>query len=255
MFKKIKQNGKRLIIVGDIHGSLTKLIESLEYIGFDTDYDTLVSVGDLIDRGPENLETLEWFEKAIKSGNVHMVRGNHDDFLVEFAEVQAEYLAKNPNIKLPAGVSSLWMNNGGSWAAGLPAETIQHHAAWLKEQPYQLEILTDNGLKYGVVHAEIWDDWEITKAGLDTNRTQQRLTWGRTKIQQAAQGYASRAEGVDVLFCGHSVVQAATTVGNQVYLDTGAVFDKLYNTEIPGAFSFAIIHPNTGKIDIVRSNI
>lgn len=255
MFKQVNQNGSRILVVGDIHGCLTKLFAALKSLNYNPLEDTLISVGDLIDRGPENLETLEWFEKAIKSGNVHMVRGNHDDFLVEFAEVQAEYLAKNPNIKLPAGVSGLWMNNGGSWAAGLPAETIQHHAAWLKEQPYQLEILTDNGLKYGVVHAEIWDDWEITKAGLNTNRTQQRLTWGRTKIQQAAQGYTSRAEGVEVLFCGHSVVQTATTVGNQIYLDTGAVFGKLYDTEIPGAFSFAIIQPNTGKIDIVRTNI
>lgn len=254
MLKKIKQDGKRIVIVGDIHGCLTKLIESLETIGFNQN-DILISVGDLIDRGPENLETLEWFEHMIDCGFAHMVRGNHDDFLVEFAEVQAEYYSKNPDRRLPAGVSSLWVGNGGGWANNVGYECIQHHAAWLKEQPFLLEIELDNGDTVGVVHAEVWDDWDITKSNIHTNRTQQRLTWGRTKIQQFQQGYTSRAEGVKTLFCGHSVVKKATQVGNQVYLDTGAVFGSLYDTEVPGRFTFAIIHPNCENHYIHDCNI
>lgn len=245
MFKKIKQNGRRIIIVGDVHGCLTKLCQALHSVCYDPFTDLLVSVGDLIDRGPENIETLEWFEELIASRAGYMVRGNHDEFLVEFAEVQANFLAKNPSVKLPAGVSNLWMQNGGGWAANLPSEVIQHHAAWIKEQPFQLEIELDTGDSVGVVHAEIWEDWEGTKNQLHTNRTQQRVTWGRTKIQQFQQGYSSRAEGIKTLFCGHSVVKNSVQVGNQVYLDTGAVFGSLYDTEVQGRFTFAIINPNS----------
>ena len=69
----------RLFVVGDLHGCYTLLMNKLEELEFNFQQDLLVSVGDLVDRGQENLECLSlinepWF-KAI--------RGNHEQMCIE----------------------------------------------------------------------------------------------------------------------------------------------------------------------------
>ena len=248
MFKKIKQNGRRLIIVGDVHGSLTKLLDALASVKYSVEDDILVFTGDLIDRGKENAATLEWVSSLLKSERAYAVLGNHDDFMVEWADA---YLASD-KLVFPEH-SEIWMRNGGAWAKELPMEWLVSHAAWMRELPLMIEIELDSGHRTGVVHAELWHPWGTTADIIHHNGIKERLIWGRSKIYQfKTQGLISTTAGVDMLFCGHSVVNAPTKVGNQYYLDTGAVFDKLYDTEERGAFSFGIIQPNATKPTVVK---
>ncbi len=46
--------------VGDIQGCLEPLQRLLEQVAFDPQHDQLISVGDLINRGPESLGTLRF---------------------------------------------------------------------------------------------------------------------------------------------------------------------------------------------------
>ena len=48
----------------------------LDKVQFNLDKDRLWSVGDLVNRGPDNLKTLRWFFEH--RDNVTMVLGNHD---------------------------------------------------------------------------------------------------------------------------------------------------------------------------------
>ncbi|MGU0202552.1 metallophosphoesterase, partial [Acinetobacter baumannii] len=48
----------KLYAVGDIHGCYNLLMNRLKEIGFDFDNDLLVAVGDLVDRGTQNLECI-----------------------------------------------------------------------------------------------------------------------------------------------------------------------------------------------------
>ena len=66
--------GSRTIVVGDIHGCYDELISLLDKVGFGAD-DRLVSVGDLITKGPKNREVLDLF---IKEPRLSAVIGNHD---------------------------------------------------------------------------------------------------------------------------------------------------------------------------------
>ena len=50
----------RRIVVGDIHGCYDELMELLEKVGIGDD-DRIVSVGDLITKGPKSKEVLELF--------------------------------------------------------------------------------------------------------------------------------------------------------------------------------------------------
>jgi len=50
----------RTIVVGDIHGCYDKLMQLLDKVGF-AQSDRLVSVGDLITKGPKSREVLDLF--------------------------------------------------------------------------------------------------------------------------------------------------------------------------------------------------
>ena len=49
---------KQVYVVGDIHMKTEPLYKALEALSFDTSKDILVSVGDLIDRGPDAPECI-----------------------------------------------------------------------------------------------------------------------------------------------------------------------------------------------------
>ena len=64
----------RTIVVGDIHGCYDELTDLLEKVDFGAD-DRLVSVGDLITKGPKSREVLELF---MTDARCTTVIGNHD---------------------------------------------------------------------------------------------------------------------------------------------------------------------------------
>jgi serine/threonine protein phosphatase 1 len=64
----------RTIIVGDIHGCYTELVELLDQIGAQPD-DLLISVGDLVDRGPAPGEVVRLFRER---PNSVALAGNHE---------------------------------------------------------------------------------------------------------------------------------------------------------------------------------
>lgn len=66
--------GSRTIVIGDIHGCYDELEDLLAEVQFAAD-DRLVSVGDLITKGPKSREVLERF---ITDPQFSAVMGNHD---------------------------------------------------------------------------------------------------------------------------------------------------------------------------------
>ena len=73
-------------IIGDVHGCATKLKDLLGELGYHPDgagvyrrlERTAVFVGDLIDRGEEQLEVLELVKKMVDAGSAKIVMGNHE---------------------------------------------------------------------------------------------------------------------------------------------------------------------------------
>lgn len=70
----------RDFVVGDLHGQRPLLEARLAAVGFDPRIDRVFSVGDLIDRGPDSLETLALIEEPW----FHAVLGNHELMLLHF---------------------------------------------------------------------------------------------------------------------------------------------------------------------------
>lgn len=104
----------KYFITSDIHSYYSVLKQELEKQGFDKDRDTLITLGDNFDRGDESWEMYKFLSKL---PNVILVRGNHEDLLVDMVErgyslshdyynktvktvwdVYEHYLGKNENL-------------------------------------------------------------------------------------------------------------------------------------------------------------
>ena len=68
---------QRIFVIGDIHGCYTPLKEFFDSVGGPVDSDLYVFVGDYLDRGLENRETLEFLSKFYNNRNFMFLEGNH----------------------------------------------------------------------------------------------------------------------------------------------------------------------------------
>lgn len=210
MIKKLKKNTVGTdYFVGDIHGCYDKLMDKLSDIKFDFHNDRLISVGDLVDRGPDSVKCLN----LLKEPWFHAVSGNHEDMMVRTF--------------LRQWSSDNYMQNGGKWFFHLPYEQ-QEELTLLADTKMTLviEVETDIGT-IGVIHANAPDDWQKyhqlddDEDFFDDNLVEDTL-WGRSRIYGSQDG---RVKGIDYVVVGHTPVDYVIALDNIVYIDTGAVYD------------------------------
>ncbi|KAH7185510.1 Metallo-dependent phosphatase-like protein [Fusarium flagelliforme] len=72
------KNGRRLVVVGDIHGMLDPFEKLLKKIEFDPETDHVIAVGDMINKGPKSSEVIARLMEIKASA----VRGNHEDRVI-----------------------------------------------------------------------------------------------------------------------------------------------------------------------------
>lgn len=73
-------------LIGDVHGCASLLIRLLERLGYTQDRDGVWShperrvlfLGDLLDRGPEIVETIDLARRMVSAGHAEMILGNHE---------------------------------------------------------------------------------------------------------------------------------------------------------------------------------
>ena len=128
-------------VIGDLHGCLSPLKRLLKKIKFDPTKDRLWFVGDLVNRGPESLETLRYVKALGKSAIT--VLGNHD-------------------LHLLAVVHGVRSNSGKDTLQDiLTAPDRDELCHWLSRRPV---LHTDGKLGYTLVHAGIHPQWSLKRA-------------------------------------------------------------------------------------------
>ncbi|OOF39875.1 serine/threonine-protein phosphatase [Rodentibacter rarus] len=196
---------KNIYVVGDIHGCYDLLMEELNLTRFDNTTDLLISVGDLIDRGSQNLECLN----LVKQPWFKAVRGNHDQMAIDG-------LVDNNFDML-----SCWIMNGGNWFFKLTDEDKAQALDLFKEckkLPLIIELAMPNGKKVIVAHADYPDNYyEFDKAVSSKD-----VLWNRDRIENNSE---MMIDGADMFIFGHTPVREPLKLGNRFYIDTGAVFN------------------------------
>ena len=83
----IKGGRGRTLIITDLHGCLDECRDLLAKMGFDEDTDTLVNLGDTIDRGPKIYETFVYLRdlKERMGDRCILLRGNHEQMMLDAA--------------------------------------------------------------------------------------------------------------------------------------------------------------------------
>lgn len=202
----------KLWAVGDIHGCHTLLMNTLNQKGFDFENDLLVAVGDLVDRGAQNLECIEllsqpWFTS---------IRGNHEELCIWG---RCDYPSKRCHIA-----------NGGEWFYELSVEDQFSIAKKFSALPVALEV-SHHGKKFGFVHGHIeQNDWDEFKQVLNNpfsknigGRCPADLAmWGRDRFDTDNLHY-THVSGVDAVIMGHTVTTKPFKRDNCYFIDTGAV--------------------------------
>jgi serine/threonine protein phosphatase 1 len=81
----------KTFVVGDVHGRCAQLNNLLDMLPRDESADTLVFLGDLIDRGPDAPGCVDLAMKLQRENpeQVHCLRGNHEQMLLDFIEGSA----------------------------------------------------------------------------------------------------------------------------------------------------------------------
>lgn len=68
------ERNRRTIVIGDVHGCIVELRKLLQAAGV-RETDEIISVGDLVRKGPDSAAVLRW---AMETPNLRCVLGNHD---------------------------------------------------------------------------------------------------------------------------------------------------------------------------------
>lgn len=128
--------------IGDIQGCHGEFLSLLDMINFDENRDRLWLCGDLVNRGPQSLNTLR-FVKALGDAAL-CVLGNHDLHLLAIAHGQEKYKHKDDTID-----------------DILCAEDREELLSWLRRCPL---IHSDSELGYTMVHAGLAPTWSVQQA-------------------------------------------------------------------------------------------
>lgn len=210
LVQRFEQNTTgRDLIVGDIHGHFAKLQTWLDGLAFNPDAgDRLFSVGDLVDRGPDSDQALDWLAKPW----FHAVLGNHEDMAIDWA--------------MGMGDPGNYVANGGAWNVGNPQAVRQLYADAFRALPVAVELETALGT-VGIVHAGCpYSDWRLFTTALEKANPDpmerdhliMMATWSRDRITKMDD---SMVYGVRAVIVGHTPMERMTSLGNTLFIDTG----------------------------------
>ncbi len=177
-------------VMTDLYGCFRAFMQMLEEIEFSDD-DRLIVAGDIIDRGPQNYEMLNWLLN--RPDNVVVCMGNHDESFIEYVDLLEQYMQREKDILEAYRI--IKENDVGFDCYGTLHKLIEFNhvelepfVKWrdiMKQFPYCIE-LGVNDRNYIVVHAGYClnipkEQSHVRMEDMYTKARWQALEWGGTK--------------------------------------------------------------------------
>ena len=126
-------------VVGDVQGCYDPLRRLLDKLNLDFTQDQLWFAGDLINRGPKSLETLQFIISL--GDNARSVLGNHE----------CHFLATARGYKKP--------HRSDTFSAILASDNVEELIQWVRSRPF---FYNDKKLGYSMLHAGVPPQWSMS---------------------------------------------------------------------------------------------
>jgi len=201
---------KNIYAFGDIHGEYWKLKKLIDKLNIDKS-DTLIFLGDYIDRGAMSFNVIEYLIELDKEYNCVFVLGNHEDMLLDYMYGIYE---------------KVFIVNGGLKTIESYRQNGYNISSHIKSNDRRLP---DNHLKFFnrlIPYYEI-DDYIFVHAGVipgvqvcETNR--EDLVWNRDFYK------CNNYKGKVVVF-GHTPSRTVMNEKYKICIDTGSCFEGMGN--------------------------
>lgn len=226
----------RDLVVGDLHGHFPTLRRALAELEV-CEHDRLISLGDLIDRGPDSVQAKGWIEGGDPAARFDLVlRGNHEQLMLEALHESGG--AQPPDTRFMEAWQLWQMNGGGWWRLHGIGESASVWMNVLAALPFAARVETRFG-PVGLVHAcpvhRRWRDLEDAIHGDEENNhlTRTRALWSRVyhgwlqrEIGEAGDEYLGPVEGVRAVLTGHTSTPEPRWRENILGIDTGVHIDR-----------------------------
>lgn len=195
----------RRLVVGDLHGCLDVFKKTLDIAKY-SDNDIIYSVGDLCDRGVQNLDTLKF---CMSLPNFCPVFGNHDIWLYDLIRG-----------RLNDYQLSCWMHNGGYNTAEelgrVSKEELEDIGNFLKNIPI-LRKVDNKIISHNLFRKNLLTDFTLEFYRHYMTEVYDENYWGR-QYEYPEDEYT--------YFVGHTPVKEIKHINNVYFIDTAAVFNN-----------------------------
>ena len=203
---------EKIFAVGDIHGCLEKLNTLMDRLDIDYEKDTLLFVGDYIDRGPHSKEVVDLMIDLNRQHNrMVFLKGNHEFLLERYLEGSESqmFLANGGD----ATLESYRRDSGKKKGHSIPPDHLAFFDKLLHYYETDDYIFVHGGLKPQVALA---------------NQQQWDMLWIRDEFIYSDYDFVKK-----VVF-GHTPFREPLILDNKIGIDTGAVYgNKLTCVELP----------------------
>jgi serine/threonine protein phosphatase 1 len=193
---------KKIFAIGDIHGCYDRLKTLMDKIPIDLSRDTLVFIGDYIDRGPYSVEVVDYLMQLRKRvPDIVFLKGNHEDMLDKFINGVDRF--------------TYLLNGGQQTLDSYLTKPVQ--SDFYPIPPDHMEFFKSLRLYYETeefifVHAGL-----RPRVPLESQKTED-LLWIRDKFISSKYDFGKR-----VIF-GHTPLKKPLVEPNKIGIDTGAVY-------------------------------
>lgn len=170
----------RTIAIGDIHGCFYTFAALLHKVGYNSSKDTLIFLGDYIDRGPHSytvVDALIQLQRKHGKDKCICLRGNHEQFAID----------NNGCLDF------LWSYNGGYQTIDSYERhdfSIQNHMWWYRSLPiyYQTDkfIFCHAGLTYPDLLSNTPNEilWNRAWMEIDSRPREKKVVFGHTPMRE-----------------------------------------------------------------------
>ena len=168
---------QKIWVIGDVHGCYQQFMGLVNspLIG---ENDIVILIGDIIDRGPDSVKMLDWaMENVNNGGRYYMIRGNHEQNIIDDYTSFSDKQARKNNYRIQAGEQPVDYNEFSIYNLRCQYDFCEYmeranilkvgqalkYIEWMKNLPMYLRVQVPDGKKFVIAHA--WFEGKLMDDG------------------------------------------------------------------------------------------